>query len=333
MNTITKEEVTALNVTERAAIALRSGTLARELVELAESTKDIVTITNKDGRAQCHAAYMVAKNKRIEIEKLGKAARDDANNFSKACVAEEKRLTSLIEPEEARLQALRDAFDAKEKAEKEAREAAERQRIQNIKDRIVGFTDLSISVIKVGVSVDEAKAVLDMVTAIEIDDSFGEFRGEALEARSMAIKQVNEAIAMKEAAAAESARLEAERVRLEEQRAEIEKQKAELEAMRAASAPVVVAPQAEAEEPPAQQESQPVPMAQPVERIEAAPIAAVETVTPSEAVIIAEPVIAFYLNARAGDLPQRQRDFLRAHLVEFVKTQREFSEQQIKTAA
>lgn len=334
MNTITKEEVTALTVTERAAIALQSGKLALELTELADSTKDIVTITNKDGRAQCHAAYMVAKNTRIGIEKLGKAARDDANNFSKACVAEENRLVALIEPEEARLMKLRDGFDAKEKAEKEAKEAAERQRIAAIKKKIDAFAELASNAMNPDAKAADAQAVLDQVSAIEIDGAYAEFHGDAAEARGLAIQRIKETLTAKQAAEAEAERVAAERAQLEAQRIELERQRQEFEALRAAAAPAVEATPEPVKEMPEAEKLVVVDAPSVVDAPEA--IAAAEeekpqaVVKPSDngnaAVIAAEPVIAYYLNNRAADLPQRQHDFLRAHLVEFVKVQQRFAE-------
>jgi len=337
MNTITKKEVAALSVTERAAIALQSGKLALELTELAESTKDIVAITNKDGRAQCHAAYMVAKNTRIGIEKLGKAARDDANNFSKACVAEENRLVALIEPEETRLMALRDGFDAKEKAEKEAKEAAERHRIQAIRTKIDTFASFASNAMKPEAKATEVQEILDRVSATEIDASYGEFHGDAAEARGLAIQRIKETLNAKQAAEAEAERVAAERAQLEAQRIELDRQRQEIEALRAAAAPVVEATPELVKEVPAAEKpvivDAPSVVEKPAPNAAAAEDKPTAEVKPSNsgnaAVIAAEPVIAYYLNNRAGDLPQRQHDFLRAHLVEFVKVQQRFAEDQL----
>lgn len=345
MNTITKKEVAALSVTERAAIALQSGKLALELTELAESTKDIVAITNKDGRAQCHAAYMVAKNTRIGIEKLGKAARDDANNFSKACVAEENRLVALIEPEETRLMALRDEFDAKEKAEKEAKEAAERHRIQAIRTKIDTFASFASNAMKPEAKATEVQEILDRVSATEIDASYGEFHGDAAEARGLAIQRIKETLNAKQAAEAEAERVAAERAQLEAQRIELDRQRQEIEALRAAAAPVVEAMPEPVKEPAKELLAEEVPVVVEAPSVVDAPAAiapaakdkpqveAMPSNIANAAVIAAEPVIAYYLNSRAGDLPQRQHDFLRAHLVEFVKVQQRFAEDQLKNAA
>ena len=72
-------------------VALGSSKAEIDLVELASKSKTIVAITNKDGRTECHAAAMTAKDARVSIEKAGKAAREDATAFSKAVIAEERR--------------------------------------------------------------------------------------------------------------------------------------------------------------------------------------------------------------------------------------------------
>jgi hypothetical protein len=127
-------QVTALTVVERAALAVRSTPeLKQELATLAEGSKHITAITNSDGRAQVHAALMALKNRRIDIEKIGKDARDDATKFSKAVIAEEDSLIALIQPEEDRLQAIRDEWDDRIEAERLAKVKAEQERVAAIR--------------------------------------------------------------------------------------------------------------------------------------------------------------------------------------------------------
>lgn len=213
---------TELTVKDRAAVALGSSKAEAELIELASKSKAIVAITNKDGRTECHAAAMVAKEARVNIEKAGKAAREDATAFSKAVIAEESRLVGLIAPEERRLLNLRDDWDAKVKAEKEAAEAAERQRVASIKEKI--------DLIKRGpmnaamMNADDAQSVLDLSVEIEIDDSYGEFYGEAVEAKAEVIAKLREIVAAKVSAEATAARIKAEQ-EAEAARLEIERQR------------------------------------------------------------------------------------------------------------
>lgn len=224
-------ETTALTVQARAALALESSTAETYLIELAVKSKAITAITNKDGRTECHAAAMTAKEARVSIEKAGKSAREDATAFSKAVISEEARLVALIKPEETRLIELRDEWDAKVKAEKEAAEALERQRIEAIKARIAEFgamvTDAAM------LEAHGADQELEVALAVEINDSFGEFYGDAVEAKATAVAKLREIVAAKTAAEATAARIkseqEAEAARLAEEAKRLAAERAEMD--------------------------------------------------------------------------------------------------------
>lgn len=229
-------ENTALTVQARAAVALGSSKAEVELIELAGKSKSIVTITNKDGRAECHQAAMAAKEARINVEKAGKSAREDATAFSKAVISEEARLVALIKPEETRLIGLRDEWDDKVKAEKEAAEDLERQRVAGIRHEIDSIKGAPLTAATLGAA--EAGFILEMWEGAEIDDRFAEFYGEAMEAKASAVAKLREIVAAKveaEATAArikseqeaEAARLASERERMAAERAELERQQAE----------------------------------------------------------------------------------------------------------
>lgn len=251
MNKIAETTAVALTVEERSVLALESGKAEQALSELAASTKGIVAITNKDGRTECHAAYMTASAARIAIEKAAKEARDDANAFSKAVIAEGKRLVEIIEPEEKRLKDLRDAYDARIKAEKEAKEAAEQARIANIRERIAEFQGKVISAASGTHTASEIEAMIIVLRGVTVDDSFGEFYGDAMEAKGEAIEKLKEIHAQKQATEAEAERLAKERAeveaarkaeearqaesrrQLEAERAELDRQRRELEEQQA----------------------------------------------------------------------------------------------------
>jgi myosin heavy subunit len=118
-----------LTVIERASVALGASECEKQIKALVEQSKGITVITNKDGREECHAAAMKAVKVRTALSKDGAIARADATAYSKAVIAEEKRLLSLIEPEERRLKVLRDEWDAAREAERmeAARIEGERQ--------------------------------------------------------------------------------------------------------------------------------------------------------------------------------------------------------------
>ena len=92
--------VLALALPERAAVALSTAAHEIKLRELVKSSADIVAVIDAPGREQAHRIGMNLKGARVAIEKVGKTAREDATAFSKAIIAEEKRLIAISEPED-----------------------------------------------------------------------------------------------------------------------------------------------------------------------------------------------------------------------------------------
>jgi hypothetical protein len=129
-------ETRELSLPQRAAVALASSETETKLRELVKSSADIVAVVDVAGREQAHRIGMNLKGARVTIEKTGKAAREDAQAFSKAVIAEEKRLVGLIAPEEDRVIGLRDGFDAKLAAEEAERQRIEEARIYAIRVKI-----------------------------------------------------------------------------------------------------------------------------------------------------------------------------------------------------
>lgn len=92
-----------------------------ELKKMVEATKDLTATDLKDP-----AQLAIVREKRIEfkkarvnIEKIGKSLRDDANAFNKKVLTREKELIAIIEPEEERLAAIEE--EAKQLAIREER--------------------------------------------------------------------------------------------------------------------------------------------------------------------------------------------------------------------
>jgi hypothetical protein len=225
-------EKAELTLPERVAVVLGAPKYELEIRDLVAKTVTITEVKNKDGREQCHGAMMTLKNTRVAIEKAAKAAREDATAFSKAVIAEEKRLVALAEPEEARLQGLRDAWDAEIAREKAAQAAAEQARVNGIQAKIDEIKDCVV--IAMGKSADEiASAIAELEsTAITLEE-FGEFSGAAQAAQVATIAKLGEMLAAQQAHEAEAARIAAEREALERQRAELAEQERKAAAARA----------------------------------------------------------------------------------------------------
>lgn len=229
-------DIATLPPADRAVIVLNSTKAEKELRALVAQSAGIVTVIDAAGREEAHRAAMNLKNARIAIEKTGKAARDDANKFSAAVIAEEKRLVAIVAPEEARVFGERDKYDAKVRAEREEAERIERERVAGIKTKIAGILNLPAA--SFHDTSAALKATLDELAAFEITEAdFAELAGEAAEAKATALGGLRDLLTRAKAAEAEQKRLEEERAELQRIQAEaIERQRAaEAEAARVAA--------------------------------------------------------------------------------------------------
>lgn len=225
-------DIAALPPAERAAIVLDSSKAETQLREMLTKTADIADVSDKDSRTLVHNAAMNLKNARVAIEKTGKTARDDANAFSKAVIAEEKRLIAIISPEEDRLLGLRNEYDRKVEEERQERERKERERVASIRQRIEGIKALPLE--SANDPSQQLHQTIHDLTDFAIDDGFAEFQEEAAAAKWDAIEALKKLWDAAKAREAEAARLLAERERLEaERQAEAARQQAEREQMEA----------------------------------------------------------------------------------------------------
>lgn len=239
---VTQAEQTAISAAmppaERAALALNSSQTERDLRELAVKHAGIQVIKDKAGRDQAHGAAMEVKRARTTIERTGKEARDDANKFSKAVIAEQGRLVAIIEAEERRLTALRDAWDVEQEKIKEAAAAAERYRVEQIMERIEAIRAFEAMARNCRTSA----AVQRLLDSLEKVDLTGmqEFEDQALHVFSVVTGSAQEILAQLQASEAERARVkaeqEAEATRLAAERAELERQRIEVAAKASAEA-------------------------------------------------------------------------------------------------
>lgn len=220
---------TALTVQQRAVQALGSDKARTELATLAAKSVDIKVVNSQAGRDQAHAAGMVLKRARVDIETRGKAARDDATKFSKAVIAEEKALVAIIEPEEQRVLGLRDAWDEARAAEKAEAERLERARIEGIQLRLADIRECAALALQCRTS-QAVQDLIDKMTAAKLE-GFEEFSDEAVTTRDASLARMKEIHGAKLAEEQERARVaaeqEAERQRLAAERAELDRQRQE----------------------------------------------------------------------------------------------------------
>lgn len=235
-------------VDQRAKLALATTERESKLIEAAASTKDITACADKTGREMVHKAAMGHRALRLDIKNTGEAAREDANKFQKAVIAEAARLTALIEPEETRLLAIRDGYDAEQERIRQEAIKAEQARVAKVQAAITHYRDMPLGYVgKTSADIDAAIKDLETASLPEIEYK-GDEESHVRAARSstfdklaeMAFAAQDRERAEKQAAearAAEEARIKAEREaeekRQAEQRAELERQQAELAAARA----------------------------------------------------------------------------------------------------
>ena len=227
--------MTQLTVVERAAVALGSSALEIHLSDLAKQHADIIQVSNKAGRDQVHGAAMALRHERTCIAVAGKQARDDANAFSKAVIAEEKRLTAIVEPEEKRLIALRDAWDEEQaRIKREAAEAEAKRKAwhESQIDSIYGLL-----LIAAGAAPKKLRELITELDLIEPSEEIhAEYAPVAARAKAETMSKLLEMLAEAEDREAEQARIkaaqEAEAARIAAEREELARLRAEAEARR-----------------------------------------------------------------------------------------------------
>lgn len=236
------ENTKELTIAERVASALSIEYTEAELKALAAKYADVTEIKDPTDYELVKSAAISMQKVRTAIEKAGKLARDDANAFAKAVIAEERRLVGIFQPEENRLKALRKAKDDEEERKAEELRQIEARRVADITDRILSIKRMTEGLLNA--SSAEIQGNLEAVQSIDIsEDTFAEFHEQAAEVRAECVAQLTQALEAKvvleaqqaEAAsvakeqAEERARLEAEKAEVRRQQEEIERQKREAE--------------------------------------------------------------------------------------------------------
>lgn len=240
---------TELAPVERAALAVKSPAVEAHFVSLVAKHKGITAIKDKAGRDQAHGAAMELMRARTALTKTAKDARDDAQAFSKAVVAEEKRLAAILEPEETRLKSLRDEWDTEQARIKKEAEEREEKRLASIRELLRAIELKPVMAAECATSAG-IQRLIDNLEAEKIE-GFDEYDVEAAVAKEKSLRALRVVLDGKKAQEAEAARIKAEReaeakrqaeeaqrvkeeaARQEQERAKLEAERAELEALRA----------------------------------------------------------------------------------------------------
>ena len=229
-------------VEQRAALALNTTETEKHLRELATKHNSLVAINDKNGREQAHGAAMELKRARTHIQAVAKEARDDANKFSKAVIAEEQRLVGIILNEEERLFKIRDAWDAEQERIRQEKVLAEQRRMERINAAIASIAAIPNNLTNAKADVIAA-AIAELEAVSVVEEFYEEFTPKAVHVRAEALEAMNKLYAAAvereleaQRLAEEQARIAEENARLAAERAELERQRQELEAERARAA-------------------------------------------------------------------------------------------------
>jgi hypothetical protein len=177
---------------DRAFLALSLHHNEQALTELADKYADITEI--KDGDK---ATYQMVVRGGIELMKArtaitatGKAARDDANQFRFAVLAEEKRLISITQPEEMRLKGLRKSYDDEQDRKAQEARQLEQRRIRDITERIAAIKNQTDGLMHADSTAIQMR--LDAVASIVCNEAlFAEFVDQAAAVKSDTIKTLD----------------------------------------------------------------------------------------------------------------------------------------------
>lgn len=210
---------TALTVAERAAVAIGTADRETTLKSLAEAAKTINAITNDDGYKEANAQRLLLKNTRLSITNASKTAREDATAFSKACIAEEKRLVSMIEPQEDRIEKLQKVWDDKIETERQRQIEEENARIKRIQDAIEAIRQYTVDAH--GKPSAAVRQFIESCEAVVIDEAtFAEHRALADMAKADALFSLKGILEKSIADEAEAEQIRKDREELERLRAE-----------------------------------------------------------------------------------------------------------------
>lgn len=237
--------VTELPPATRAVIALKSSKTEFDIRAMVAKHAGLIEIKDKAGREQVHSAAMELMRARTSIKKVADEVRDDAKKFNAAVIAEEKRLTAIVEPEELRLKGLRDAWDAEQERIKREAEEKERQRVLALGARIQEIRSLG-RLAQDCRSSDAVRRLIDRLGGLDMT-GFEEFEAEAVQVFTETRQQVEAVLNTRLATEAEAARLKAEREELARQQAEAQRKADELAAQQKAEAERLAAERAEIE--------------------------------------------------------------------------------------
>jgi len=206
------------------AIAEYSPTAAA-LAELRQKYEQAVfDTTTPNGMAKAIAARRELREVRVNLEKLRKELKAPALERSRLIDAEAKTLTIQIEEMEVPIDQQIKAEEQRKADEKAERERIEREKMEALQKRVANIREQAVSV--VGKSSHAVAEVVRLLSALEIDQTYGPLQAEAYAAKAETLATLADMHAAALVQEAEVERLRIEREELEAQRKAQEEQAA-----------------------------------------------------------------------------------------------------------
>src|SRR3990167_3338643 len=99
----------------------------------------ITSVADLSGFKAVHAARMVIKGKRVEVEKRRKELKEEALEWGRRVDGEARRIFDLLEPIEKHLEGEEEAYQEKKMEQKRETEAKEAARLQGMFDALAKY--------------------------------------------------------------------------------------------------------------------------------------------------------------------------------------------------
>jgi len=236
--------LSALPPTDRAYLILSEKHSEQALVELAGKYVDVTEIKDTADYQLVRRGSIELMKARTAIEATGKVARDDANQFRKAVIAEERRLILITLSEESRLKALRKDYDDEQERIAAESRLAEQRRVADITERIQAIKRQCDGLL--GSDSTSIQMRLDAVDTIVCNETlFYEFADQAAEVKAGTVETLELLLTARqefEAQVEENERIAQEQA---ERQAQLDQQAREQEARERAAQDKINAKQAE----------------------------------------------------------------------------------------
>jgi DNA repair exonuclease SbcCD ATPase subunit len=189
------------------------------LAELRKQYEGVVyQVATTEGMDAAKRARLAVREPRYEIERVRKAAKAPLLSIGKRLDSEAARITAELLKIETPIDAQIKREEDRKEAERVAKVEAEKKRVEDIQARIQAIRDFAVR--GAGCTSAEIQILESNVTLIGIDESFQEFRQQALDAYHATIGRLREMAEKAKQAEAEAQRVAAERAELERLRRE-----------------------------------------------------------------------------------------------------------------